>query len=178
MKPIILTSPEPNHLDMMEQWENDPENWGFGHSNIPHSRFSLEQLILQSGGQALEQKQVRFMIGVKEGQNTTYVGLADLFHINGMHLRAEVGILIAGEHRKKGYAFSAIKALKEYAFKQLWLQQLAVSIRQDNNASINLFKKAGFMPCGRKKAWYKTPDGFLDLIYMQVLNPKYHGHCS
>jgi len=174
METITLASPEPHHLELMEQWENDPENWEYGHSNIPHSRFTLEQLVLQSGAQALEQKQVRLMVGIKGKNHTTFVGLADLFHINAMHRRADTGILIAKEHRQRGYALNALKKLMDYAFNQLWLQQLGAAIRKDNTASIRLFEKAGFIHSGTKKAWYKTPEGFLDQIYMQALNPVYH----
>ena len=82
------------------------------------------------------------------------VGAIDLFDFEPFHQRAGVGILIANkEHREKGMATEALAILIGYAFKTLRLHQLYCSIATNNEPSINLFTKAGFILIGEKKDW-------------------------
>jgi diamine N-acetyltransferase len=61
-------------------------------------------------------------------------------------------------------------ALSNYALNVLGLKQLYANIAAGNEASIQLFEKAGFKKTGIKKDWLKTRDGWKDeLFYQKIL---------
>jgi diamine N-acetyltransferase len=81
------------------------------------------------------------------------VGCVDLFEFDPKNRRAGIGILIAGEHRKKGYASETLEIIIHYAGSILNLKQLYCNISENNKVSINLFKKKGFVRTGTKNDW-------------------------
>lgn len=57
-----------------------------------------------------------------------------------------------------------------YAARQvLGLHQLWCSVAPDNAASLALFRRAGFVECGRKREWRRTPDGWADELLLQKI---------
>ena len=109
---------------------------------------------------------MRLVIEAKDG---SAVGAVDLFEFDPKHRRAGVGIIIAPEYRRQGYALDALKALEWYVQNVLHLKQLWCSVTEDNKASAQLFYNAGYQECGRRKAWILTPDSELDEILFQKL---------
>ncbi|MGM0647544.1 MAG: GNAT family N-acetyltransferase [Bacteroidota bacterium] len=169
---IRLRVPEPADIETLLQWENNQELWHAGQTNIPFSRFAMEQFILDSSNDAFEQKQVRFII--EETATKKSIGTVDLFDINALHRRAAVGIMIVKPYRKQGFAKAALEKIEDYAFHDLWLQQIYATLKSDNPESMQLFLSFGFEQTGTKKAWIKTPNRYLDELFMQKLNPYYH----
>jgi diamine N-acetyltransferase len=49
------------------------------------------------------------------------------------------------------------------------MHQLYCNILENNNESMELFKKLGFVQAGIKKDWVKTTDGFLDEYFFQLI---------
>ena len=95
--------------------------------------------------------------------------MIDLFDFDPYHQRAGVGIIIHSKYREKGYAYEALSIFLEYCFNNLALNQLYANIMDSNEASKQLFEKAGFKPVGIKRAWIKTKDGFQDEVLYQRL---------
>jgi diamine N-acetyltransferase len=81
-----------------------------------------------------------------------------------------VGVVISPEYRHRGYGLDALNTLESYACKVLRLNQLWCSVTDDNLASRQLFLRAGFTECGRRKQWILTADGALDeILYQKIL---------
>lgn len=98
------------------------------------------------------------------------VGLVDLFEFEPVDLHAGVGILIHGAgDRGRGFASDALDVLCRYAQQVLGLHQLWCSVAPDNAASLALFRRAGFVECGRKREWRRTPDGWADELLLQKI---------
>lgn len=167
---IKLRAPEPEDLAILYRWENDPSVWQISNTLAPFSKYTLKRYIEKSHKSIFETSQLRFMIEIAGNGNP--IGTIDLFDFDAFHLRAGVGILIAEhEERRKGYAGMALKGILNYCFEHLMLHQVYCNITKDNTASINLFKKTGFIKIGNKKDWIKTKDGFKDEIMYQIINP-------
>ncbi|MBL7111504.1 MAG: GNAT family N-acetyltransferase [Bacteroidales bacterium] len=174
-KNIILRSLEPADLELLYQWENDTENWFVSNTYTPYSRHALKELIESARKDIYENKQLRLMIDFVPGNDNEglTVGAIDLFDFNPYHQRAGVGILIANkEYREKGIATEALAILIKYAFKTLGLHQLYCSISTNNEASINLFKKTGFVLLREKKDWLKETQGWRGEYFFQLINPE------
>ena len=98
------------------------------------------------------------------------VGTVDLFEYDPLHSRAGLGILIYGsENLRRGYARDAVETLCRYARERLRLHQLWCSVTANNTASLELFRKAGFIESGTKRDWLWSPEGYLDEILFQKI---------
>mgnify|MGYP000933623938 CR=1 FL=1 len=148
---IRLRALEPEDLEILYSWENDPSVGAISNTLAPFSRYTLEQYILDSQRDIYETRQIRLIIETHEGQA---IGAVDLFDFDPFHQRAGVGILIhEPANRQKGYAANALELISDYAEQVLGLHQLFANIGANNTASIGLFEKTGFIHCGTKKDW-------------------------
>lgn len=66
------------------------------------------------------------------------VGMADISQISHENKRGEVGIWLAKNVQKKGYAKKALLKLEDIASKQYGLSELEMMIAPDNQASLRL----------------------------------------
>ncbi len=173
---IKLRAPEPEDLDILYIWENDPEVWNVSNTIAPFSRYILSKYIENAHLDIFQTRQLRLMIDTYISETgTKTVGAVDLFDFEPIHLRAGVGILIGDvSDRKRGYADQALKHLINYSFNTLLLNQLYCNISIDNQISINLFQKNGFEKIGVKKRWNKTSSGYSDEVMLQLISPLSH----
>ena len=166
---IVLRALEPADVDLLYEWENDDRLWHLSNTVTPFSRHLLEQYVLSSAQDIFTTRQLRLMIDIVNGQERETVGSIDLFDFDPLNKRAGIGILIVKKHRKKGYAARALEVLMSYCFEVLHLHQLYCNITPDNEASLQLFRKAGFETAGLKKDWHHIRDGWKDEYLLQKI---------
>ncbi|MFP4469067.1 MAG: GNAT family N-acetyltransferase [Bacteroidales bacterium] len=166
---IILRAPEPEDVDLLYQWENDPHTWHLSNTVAPFSRFVLEQYVMNSHEDIYKTRQLRLMIDTAEREKT--VGSIDLFEFEPAHRRAGIGLMIAEQERRKGYASEALELLTDYCFSTLMLHQLFCNITPDNKPSLELFQKRGFEVIGTKKDWLLINNQWKDELILQLINP-------
>lgn len=166
---IQLRALEEEDLDILYQWENDTRVWGVSNTLLPFSRRVLKQFIEEQSHDIYHTRQTRLVIESKEEMRP--VGVIDLHDFDPYHLRAGVGILIYDmQDREKGYAVEALNVLVNYSFVVLRLHQLYCNIPSNNEPSLKLFEKCGFVQCGLKKEWLKMLSGWLDEYTLQIIN--------
>lgn len=167
---VRLRAVEPEDVDNIFEWENDPNIWLISSTLAPFSKSEIIQYVKSANRDIYTTRQLRLMIETNENQ-TEVVGALDLYEFDPFHRRAGVGILIAGdENRRKGYASEALRILIKYSFDFLLLKQLYCSIPAGHESSIRLFESLGFMPCGLKRQWLRTKEGWLDELSFQLIN--------
>ena len=64
---LKLRALEPEDLDFLYSIENDAELWDVGNTNVPYSRFSLNNYLLSSSSDIYADKQVRLVMEDKDG---------------------------------------------------------------------------------------------------------------
>ena len=161
-----LRALEPEDLDAMYGWENDTDSWRVSGTVAPFSRHVLSRLIDEQQFDIYATRQMRLVIESREGEA---VGAVDLFEFDPLNRRAGVGIIVTPPYRKQGYALDALQTLAQYTGNVLHMHQLWCSIGADNEASLALFKKAGYAECGRRKEWLLTQTGAIDEVLMQKI---------
>lgn len=162
---VILRACEPGDLDILYWWENDMSIWHVTNTYIPYSRNTLQKY-LESLHDIYTDKQLRLII--ETGGKP--VGMIDLFDFEPYHLRAGIGILIADKNdRHNGLATDALLTLKKYCKDVLGLRILYCSILENNTPSLKLFEKCGFEHNGKKTAWHRDGDKFIDEHSLQVI---------
>ncbi|MDR0559515.1 MAG: GNAT family N-acetyltransferase [Prevotellaceae bacterium] len=164
---VKLRALEPDDVNLLYLWENDPDVWLVGERVEPYSKFDIERYIL-SEGDIFANRQLRLMIERKH--DGVAIGAVDLFDFNPLHRRAGIGLLIyQPENRGRGYAGEALKIIVNYAFSLLNIHVLYCNVSANNISSLHCMKKAGFTECGVKKEWNITPSGRVDEIMLQLI---------
>lgn len=164
---IKLRAPELTDLDIIYKWENDTELWHLSQTQIPFSRFDIEQFILQGNHDIYVEKQFRFMIETIE--DNAIVGAIDIFDFDAKNKRAGIGILIDKNYRELGLGSEALGILIGYAKNTLQLHQLYCNILISNLVSLHLFKEKHFQEIGVKKDWIFIKGKYLDEVILQLI---------
>jgi len=164
---IRLRAVEPQDVETMYAWENDPRIWRVSGTLTPFSRHMLQRFVEEQRFDIYQTRQLRLMIEDPAG---TVIGTIDLYDFDPYHRRAGVGILIYdASQRGKGYAADALSVLVEYARNTLALHQLWCDIDTRNEASLRLFRRAGFTDAGIRRDWNFTPEGYRDEQFLQLV---------
>lgn len=160
---------EPSDGDLLYDWENRLELWPVSYTQIPFSRFVLDEFVNSAHSDIYTARQLRLMVNACSNNET--IGTVDLFEFDPQHARCGIGIYIHSSHRKGGCASECVQLIKQYAFSTLHLKQLYAHVNSSNSASLALFEKAGFEKSGLKKCWHrKGINDYEDVWFMQLIN--------
>jgi diamine N-acetyltransferase len=166
---ISLRALEPSDADLLYRWENDQSIWPVSLTQVPFSKFVLDEFVNSAYYDIYTNKQLRLMVSRVSDEKT--IGIIDLFEFEPQHARCGVGIYINEAFRKEGYASECIELIKKYCFTTLLLKQLYVHVNESNKASAGLFEKAGFEKSGVKKCWNRTGiNTYEDVWFFQCIN--------
>jgi len=163
---MTLRAIEPEDLDLLYRIENDPDLWNVGTSNVPYSRYLLHDYVAHATNDIYTDRQVRMMIDNEDGQT---VGIVDLVSFDPSNRRAEVGIIILNDCRRQGYAAATLRQIRDYALRVLHLHQLYAYVDERNEASLSLFRKAGFTTVGRIPDWLFDGEQYREACLMQLV---------
>jgi len=164
---ITLRAPELQDIDLLYKWENDESIWYLSNTNLPFSRFDLEQFILNGNHDVFVEKQYRFMI--EKNDSKELIGCVDLFEFDPKNKRVGVGILIDEKYRNQGMASGALDILIQYVFEQLDVHQLFCNILSSNAESLILFKRKQFSIIGVKRDWVFSEGKYHDEVLLQLI---------
>lgn len=165
---LLLRALEPEDLEQLYRWENNPEWWDFGNTLSPYSRYLLKAYIADSHRDIYESKQLRLMVILRS--TGVAIGMVDLYDFDPHHKRAAVGILIDPLYRNSGIAVEALGILQNYAFSFLKLHQLYAYVSVNNEASKNLFSHCGYAITGKLADWIIEKNGYSDVLIMQLMS--------
>lgn len=158
---------EPEDIDLIYGWENDPEIWIYGAAHQPFSRYELQRFIEESSNcDIYSSHQLRLMA---DDNAIGCVGCVDLYDFDPFHHRAGVGLLTDRKIRHQGYATAMLNEVEAFSKEHLQLHQLWCDIAENNIVSIRLFEKCGFTLCGTKKDWIWNGNGWFSALTMQKI---------
>lgn len=116
------------------------------------------------------------VFAIIEKSSLKIVGECRISYIDWMRRKGEVGILIGGLYRGKGYAEEALRLLFDFAFNRMNLHRLEAQVDIQNTASSTLFSSLGFVQEGiiREANYY---DGsYHDILIFGLLDREFIGH--
>lgn len=164
---ISLRGPEPDDLECLYLWENDTTLWPYGSTKAPLTRHQIWQYIDSYDGDIFTQKQLRMIIVDNKSQRAA--GTIDLYDFDARDGRAYVGIFVATEFRRQGFAREALEMVSSYCRETLAIHQLAAWVSVENVPSIALFKNAGFKSKACLKSWIRQGRRYSDVLVFQKL---------
>jgi ribosomal-protein-alanine N-acetyltransferase len=87
----------------------------------------------------------------------------------------ELGYILAREYWGNGYAAEAIKAVLDFAFRQLTARRISADVDPDNKGSVILLEKLGFQLEGHLRAEWETHIGIRDSLIFGMLAKDWSG---
>lgn len=164
---VHLRAMEPEDIDAIYQWENDPSIWVYGTAHQPFSKAALQRFIdNDSGNDIYTSRQIRLMA---DTDGIGAIGCIDLYDFDPYNRRAAVGILTDSRLRNQGFGTAMLKAVELFAAEHLNIHQLYCDIASNNTISIHLFKRQGYTLCGTLKEWIWDNDKWIDALSFQKI---------
>jgi RimJ/RimL family protein N-acetyltransferase len=165
---VRLRSVRDEDLPQLARWEMDPAttatlmNWV-----IPPSEAAAKERI--GKWCANDNGDVGFAIETLVDP-PVLVGSLQLVGVRLKDRCATLGIALAREHIGRGYGTDATRVIVDYAFREMGLHRIQLSVAPFNRAGIRAYEKAGFVEEGRRRdaVWH---DGrWYDEVLMSLLD--------
>ena len=104
------------------------------------------------------------------------VGVIGLMNVSEANASADLSIIVgsAGD-RDQGVGTEAMRLLLGYAFEELGLNRVGLSVFDFNEPAISAYEKVGFSHEGRLRKAIRRDDSFHDAILMSVLAEEWSG---
>ena len=158
----------PINLDDYElyvKWLNNPRITQYLDCNDSLITLSKEKELLDK----IANEEFTFAIIKKE--DDTLLGNVGVTKIDYKNGKAELGIFIGDEENlSKGYGSEAIKLLINFAFNEIRLHNIMLTVFSNNPRAIKAYTKCGFQEFGRRHEAIYHDGEYLDLIYMEIIN--------
>ena len=164
---IALRALEPTDLDVLFKWENDTDLWTVTDTVAPYSRQVLWQYLENYTADIYQSHELRLMAVLKDTGEA--VGIVDLMNYSPLHNRAEFGLLIAAEHRGKGYGERALALACNYARNHIGLRQIYAYVASDNTTCLHLLHEGGFSTIGTLHQWRRRGTHYHDVVMLQCI---------
>ena len=129
---------------------------------------------VREGMEADELPTSRFTFAIHTLADDRLIGIIDVEVTQWVNGDAYVGIGI-GERDDwgKGYGTDAMRVMLRYAFRQLNLHRVSLTVFEYNPRAIRSYEKAGFVVEGRLRNWLNREGRRWDMIHMGILKEEW-----
>lgn len=137
----------------------------------PESIAEMEERIASISAHIDENTSIAW--GISYHNDPQLIGTVSYHRIIKEHFRAEIGYMLHNVHWRKGIMNEAVTAVIAYGFEQMKLHSLEALVNPDNEASIQLLLKQGFVKEGHIRENYYYNGKFGDTgIYSLIRYPQ------
>jgi len=163
---VELRRHSPDHYRLYGEWYGDPEIWRLtSWASAPLGPSAVERLFEDREHSPADDS---FAIHLRDEDEP--IGVVSLMNISVANASAELSIIVGHqEDRHHGYGAEAIAVLLDYAFRDLSLNRVGLSVFDFNEDAIAAYGKLGFREEGRLRGALRRDDTFHDAILMSVL---------
>jgi RimJ/RimL family protein N-acetyltransferase len=110
------------------------------------------------------------IFGIREVAGGRLVGSCQLLGINPTHRKAELQIRIGdADARGRGYGREAVDLLLDFAFEDLNLHRVELTVLEGNEPAMKTYLSAGFAREGVMRQAAHIDGRYVDVVFMGVL---------
>lgn len=165
---VRLTGYQPEtDADLFARSSLDSEYW-----NIANSSFS-HPMTARKVKEEIEKEEVNpleFDFAIRTLTDNVMIGGIELENIEWTHGEAWVGIGICDRNYwGKGYGTDAMDIMLRFAFKELNLHRMSLSVFDINLRAIRSYEKSGFTREGIERKYLLKGGERMDILYMGIL---------
>ena len=163
---VRLRAVEPADLERVYTWINDREVTRYLTARYPMSHVDEERWI-QKASTSTFGLGVTLAIETKAGD---HIGNIDLHRSHPEDRKCGLGIMLGDKERwSQGFGTDAMVTLLRFAFHEMNLHRVWLTVHQDNDRAMACYRKCGFVEEARQRQDIYTQGRYLDLIFMGVL---------
>lgn len=167
---VILRRPEPGDIDSLYQYKNDPAIA----SNLGGFSYGFSRADIAEWIEVHRRKQDETVWAVCERNTNRCIGHVGLYAIDSRVRCAEFGILIGDPAQwGKGIGTECTAFALNYAFNDLNLNRVSLTVLETNAAAIGLYREVGFREEGRLRQAQFKGGRYVDVIAMAILRDEY-----
>ena len=154
------------NYSLYARWYSDEEIWRLtSWAAEPMQPQAVERLFEEREKSSVEDS---FAIH-REGEEEP-LGVIGLMNISEANASADLSVIIGDEgERAKGLGTEAIRVILRYAFEDLGLERVNLSVFEFNEPAISSYEKIGFKKEGRISRAVRRDGAFRDAITMRIL---------
>ncbi|MHB8376125.1 MAG: GNAT family N-acetyltransferase [Dehalococcoidia bacterium] len=169
---VNLRAPEMSDLERNARWVNDREVTRFLTLRYQMSMAAEEAWLRELTAKPLSFERVFFAIETKDGR---HIGNCNLFDVSPEDRKALAGIML-GERDcwSHGYGTDAMTTLLRFAFDEMNLNRVALSVYDYNERAHASYRKCGFVEEGRLRDDIFRDGRYHDVVRMAVLRDEFY----
>jgi RimJ/RimL family protein N-acetyltransferase len=158
------------NYDLYAEWYGDSEIWHLtSWAPSPLSRSAVERLFED---RELSKTDDSFAIHIRAEDEP--IGVISLTNKSEANESADLSVIVGRkDDRHRGYGTEAIDRLLRYAFEELGLNRVGLSVFEFNEEAISAYEKLGFVEEGRIRQAIKRRSGFHAAILMSILKSEW-----
>ncbi|MCC7291668.1 MAG: GNAT family N-acetyltransferase [Phycisphaerales bacterium] len=160
---------EPGDEPLLRQWFNDPRNWRYLNRYLPINELREREFI-----EKLYTSPADVICGVALCESHQLVGVVGLHRIDVSARCAILGITLGPEEIKdKGLGTETMRLMLRYAFRELNLNRVELTVMSSNARAIHVYEKIGFVWEGRSRQAFWRDGRYHDELHYSVLREEY-----
>jgi RimJ/RimL family protein N-acetyltransferase len=163
---IELTALTKADASSLSLWLHDAEYMRF-QDTVPARPISEEQVV-----EWIEQDRKlkdHIILGLRSLSDKVLVGVAEIEDINWHHGNAWLSIGLGKAFWNRGMGTEAMELLTRYAFQELNLHRLQLTVFEYNERAQAVYLKVGFSIEGRMREWIQRDGKRYDMLQMGLL---------
>jgi RimJ/RimL family protein N-acetyltransferase len=162
--------------ELFARWDRDTEHMRLLDAD-PHRLLTGKQIKAEIEREEAASQEIQFAI--RTLADDRLIGFVALDGISWTHGDSFVGIGIGDRaYWGRGYGTDAMCVLLRYAFTELNLYRLSLTVFSYNTRAIRSYEKAGFVVEGRQRQALRRDGRHHDLIFMGVLREEWQRSIS
>jgi RimJ/RimL family protein N-acetyltransferase len=160
-----LRAIEREDIPTFVRWFNDPEVRQYLEMYLPMSRAEEEQWF-----EAYLKDNTSRIFAIVDADDGVTIGNVGLHGLDWKNRSATLGIVIADkEYWGRGYGSDAITTLLDFAFGEMNLHRIELSVYEFNQRAMRCYEKCGFRHEGRAREAFYRGGRYHDTFLMAIL---------
>jgi RimJ/RimL family protein N-acetyltransferase len=164
---LTIRALEERDLEQFRTLRNDPDTAYFLTSVVPIAPVKQHAWFQ---GVSKDDSRMYFAIETTDG---TFVGLVRCDEWDKINQSVRIGVDIAPQWRRKGFATQAYTLLFDFLFRQLHIHRIWLLVLSYNTPAIALYKKLGLKEEGKQREAIFRDNTYHDYIMMSILSHEY-----
>ncbi len=159
--------------EAMMMWNRDSEYQRLGMIE-PANQYSMKKIIEWTEKDQENDPPKRFVFAIRTLEPDRLIGICNISGEAAPHAESFVGIGIGErEQWSKGYGTDAMQVILRYAFNELNLRRVALSVSENNPRAIRSYEKAGFVREGKMRNFFLRDGKRWNLVFMGILREEW-----
>lgn len=169
-KLVTLAAVNPDtDADIIARWSRDSQFW-----RLAHTEPAFPETAQKIRRELEERPNDRQGFAIRTLADDRLIGLIGLYTVFPAQREAFMGIQIgARDDWGKGYGTDALRVLLHYAFDELNLERVSLSVLEGNERAMRSYEKCGFCYEGRERRVWVYDGRRWDEIYMGLLRDEW-----